>query len=175
MTFIVATNVIASRPTGTPHARANIVFNLINYCDLNLAHLKVSASPLSLQDFHSCLQYQKSTDLNISTKYDPHLPYYNFIYSIPAQRRRGHSLTAAPRAKSKMADGVWKGVYPQICWRSQQLSQNKFLDPSTPSMRKVDDREKRKEKRKEKKKEKIMTFIVATNVIGSRPPERRPT
>ena len=34
-------------------------------------------------------------------------------------------------------------------------------------MRKVDDGE--------EKKEKIMTFIVATNVIASRPPERRPT
>ena len=33
-------------------------------------------------------------------------------------------------------------------------------------MRKVDDVKKRKEK--------IMTFIVATNVIASRPPERRP-
>ena len=40
-------------------------------------------------------------------------------------------------------------------------------------MKKVDDGEE-KEKRK-KKKEKIMTFIVATNVIASRPPERRPT
>ena len=35
-------------------------------------------------------------------------------------------------------------------------------------MRKVDDGEKKKEK-------KIMTFIVATNVVASRPPERRPT
>ena len=34
-------------------------------------------------------------------------------------------------------------------------------------MRKVDDGE--------KKKEKIMTFIVATNVVASRPPKRRPT
>ena len=43
-------------------------------------------------------------------------------------------------------------------------------------MRKVDDREKKKKKRKEKKeKEKIMTFIVATNIVASRPPERRPT
>ena len=43
-------------------------------------------------------------------------------------------------------------------------------------MRKVDDGEEKKEKEKEKKrKEKIMTFIVATNVIASRPPERRPT
>ena len=41
-------------------------------------------------------------------------------------------------------------------------------------MRKVDDGEEKKEKRKEKK-EKIMTFIVATNVVASRPPERRPT
>ena len=40
-------------------------------------------------------------------------------------------------------------------------------------MRKVDDGE---EKRKRKKKRnKIMTFIVATNVIASRPPERQPT
>ena len=38
-------------------------------------------------------------------------------------------------------------------------------------MRKVDDG-KRKEKKKE---EKIMSFLVATNVIASRPPERRPT
>ena len=40
-------------------------------------------------------------------------------------------------------------------------------------MRKVDDGEK-KRKKKEKKK-KIMTFIVATNVVASRPPERRAT
>ena len=37
-------------------------------------------------------------------------------------------------------------------------------------MRKVDDGVKKK-----KKKEKIMTFILATNVVASRPPERRPT
>ena len=47
-------------------------------------------------------------------------------------------------------------------------------------MRKVDDgeekrKEKRKRKKKRKKKKKIMTFIVATNVIFSRLPERRPT
>ena len=41
-------------------------------------------------------------------------------------------------------------------------------------MRKVDDGEKKK-KKKRKKKKKIMTFIVATNVVASRPPERRPT
>ena len=54
-------------------------------------------------------------------------------------------------------------------------SLNKFFDPSTPSMRKVDDGEgKKKNKRKKrKKKKKIMTFIVATNVVASRPPERR--
>ena len=39
-------------------------------------------------------------------------------------------------------------------------------------MRKVDDGEKRKKKRK---KEKTMLFIVATNVVASRSPERRPT
>ena len=37
--------------------------------------------------------------------------------------------------------------------------------------------EKKKEEKKEKKekRKKIMTFIVATNVIASRPAERRPT
>ena len=38
-------------------------------------------------------------------------------------------------------------------------------------MRKVD----KGEEKKEKKKEKILTFIVATNVVASRPAERRPT
>ena len=37
-----------------------------------------------------------------------------------------------------MADGVWKGVYPLVVGRSKQLLLNKFFDPSTPSMRKVD-------------------------------------
>ena len=35
-----------------------------------------------------------------------------------------------------MADGVLKGVYPKVFGRSQQLSLNKFFDPSTRSMRK---------------------------------------
>ena len=41
-----------------------------------------------------------------------------------------------------MADGVWKGVYPQVFGHSKQLSLNKFFDPSTPSMRRGRDREK---------------------------------
>ena len=67
-----------------------------------------------------------------------------------------------------MADGVWKGVYPLVLGRSRQLSLNKFFDPSAPSMRKVYDG-------KKEKKEKIMSFLVATNIVASRPPERRPT
>ena len=47
-----------------------------------------------------------------------------------------------------MADGVWKGVYPWVFRHSKQLSQNKFFDPSTLSMRKVDDGEEKKEKKK---------------------------
>ena len=46
-----------------------------------------------------------------------------------------------------MADRVWNGIYPLFFWRSRQLSLNKFFDPSTPSVRKEDDGEKRKEKR----------------------------
>ena len=51
-----------------------------------------------------------------------------------------------------MADGVWKGFYPEVFGGSKQLSQNKFFDPSTPSMRKVDDGEEKKRKKKKKKK-----------------------
>ena len=58
----------------------------------------------------------------------------------------------------------WKGVYPQVFGHSKQLSLIKFIDPSTPSMTKGRDGEK-----------KVMTFIVATNVVASRPSERRPT
>ena len=86
----------------------------------------------------------------------------------------------------KMADGVYaqcllSNVFRQEMFktvsysstlrslrRSHQLSLNKLFDPSAPSMRKVDDR-------KRKRKEIIMSFLVATNVIASRPPERRPT
>ena len=46
--------------------------------------------------------------------------------------------------------------------------QNRFFDPSILSMRKGRDGE-------NGKKWKIMVFIVATNVVASRPPERRPT
>ena len=70
-----------------------------------------------------------------------------------------------------MADRVWKGVYPLVLGRSRQLSLNKFFDPSTPSMRKVDGGK----RKKEKEKEKIMLFLVATNFVASWPPERRLT
>ena len=60
-----------------------------------------------------------------------------------------HRLPVGP----KMADGVWKGVYPG---RSKQLSLNKFFDPSTPFMRKGRDGGKK--------------YVIAS----SRPPERRP-
>ena len=59
-----------------------------------------------------------------------------------------------------MADVAWKGVYPYIFGLFHQLSLNKFFDPCTPSMRKVDDGEK-------KKKKKIMKFIGATNVLNN--------
>ena len=45
----------------------------------------------------------------------------------------------------KMADGVWKEGYPWVLGRSRQLLLNKFFDRSTPSMSKVDYREKRKQ------------------------------
>ena len=56
----------------------------------------------------------------------------------------------------------------QVYGCSRQLSPNKFFDPSIPSMRKVDDGEKKREKRKECR-------LVATNVVASRLPGRQPT
>ena len=41
-------------------------------------------------------------------------------------------------------------------------------------MRKGSDGEEKRKKRK-KKKQKIKTFLVATNVVASRPPERQPS
>ena len=65
-----------------------------------------------------------------------------------------------------MADGVWKGVNGHF----EPLSLNKFLDPSTPSMRKGDDRGEQKYREKRGGGEKIMMKIVATYVVASRPP-----
>ena len=51
-----------------------------------------------------------------------------------------------------MADGVWKGVYPKVFGHFKQLSLNKFFDPSTPSMRKVDNGAKNGGERKQGQK-----------------------
>ena len=40
-----------------------------------------------------------------------------------------------------MVDGVWKGVQSLVIGSSDQLSLNKFFDPSTPSMEKSCDGE----------------------------------
>ena len=55
-----------------------------------------------------------------------------------------------PLGGPKMANGVWKGVYPYVFRHSKLLSLNKFFDPSTPSMRKGDSGEQRKKWRKRK-------------------------
>ena len=75
-----------------------------------------------------------------------------------------------------MADRVWKGFLSKVIGHSGRLLQNKFLVQSTPSMRKGRDRGEKRENWGERyKKNKIMTFLVATNVVASRPSERRPT
>ena len=73
------------------------------------------------------------------------------------------TCNAAPPAKSKMTDWVLKGFGP-----SKQLSLNKFFDPSTPSMRKGRDREKKTGKiffKKREKKWKRLMIIVATTSL----------
>ena len=46
-----------------------------------------------------------------------------------------------------MADGVWKGGFPNVSGCSRQLSLKKISDPGTPSMRKVDNGGNREEKK----------------------------
>ena len=79
-----------------------------------------------------------------------------FLLSIPAWRRRGHSLTACnatPPAKSKMATRVPQNGRRDlerclllVLGHFTQLSLNKVFDPSTPSMRKDCDGEVEKRK-----------------------------
>ena len=47
-----------------------------------------------------------------------------------------------------MADGVWKVVYPKVFGHSRNLMLNKFFDQSIPSMRNVDNGEKKRRKKK---------------------------
>ena len=63
-------------------------------------------------------------------------------------------LTAYNAARpeiSKISGWVWKGVYTKGFGRSHQLSLNKFIDPSTPSMGKGRDGEKNRGKRGKKR------------------------
>ena len=57
---------------------------------------------------------------------------------------RGTRNARWPLGGPKMADGVWGS---RGFGRSKLLLLNKFSDPSTPSMRKVDDEEEKKRKR----------------------------
>ena len=50
------------------------------------------------------------------------------------QRRTTCKIQNSHQGAPKMADRVWKGVDPQVFGHSKQLSLNKFLDPSTPSL-----------------------------------------
>ena len=56
--------------------------------------------------------------------------------SLAAKGAPAHHLQNPkwPPGGPKIADGVWKGVFPQIFGHFKQLSQNKFFDPSTPSL-----------------------------------------
>ena len=60
---------------------------------------------------------------------------------------------------------------PTLFWRFNQLSLDRFLDPSNPSMRKGrDGGEKKTGGKKEKTDENSGHYVIAS----SRPPERRP-
>ena len=76
--------------------------------------------------------------------------------------------TACKIQNGRQGAPKWQRGSGKVFGRSRQLSLNKFFDPSTPSMRKGRDEEKKIEW-------KIMRFIVATNVVASGPPKRRPT
>ena len=61
-----------------------------------------------------------------------------------------------------MANRVQKGGYPYVIGHFKELLLKRFFEPSTPSMRKGCNREKKEKKLKEKTAE-----IVATNVATS--------
>ena len=63
-----------------------------------------------------------------------------------------------------MADGIWKGVYPQVIGHCEEILLIMFFDRSTLSMSKGRDNE----IKNWNKKKKIME-IVAPNVISSQP------
>ena len=56
-----------------------------------------------------------------------------------------------PLEGPKMADGVWKDVFPYVFVRSHQLSINNCFDPSTPFMRKGHNGGKKKRGEKKRK------------------------
>ena len=66
-----------------------------------------------------------------------------------------------------MADRVWKAIYPYVFGCSKQLWQNKFFDPSTPSMRKMGGKPGEK---REKNYENSGHYVIAS----SRQLKRRP-
>ena len=68
---------------------------------------------------------------------------YKASNSLPATPQRLQNPKWPPGGP-KMADGVWKGVQPQVIGHFEPLLLNKFFDPSTPSMRKVRDGEEKK-------------------------------
>ena len=55
-----------------------------------------------------------------------------------------------------MANGAWKGVHLQVFGHFRQLSLNKFFDQSTPSMRKLEDGEKKIRKKENKRKKNVV-------------------
>ena len=59
---------------------------------------------------------------------------YNTSLAAPGALAHRLQNPKWPPGCPKMANGVWKGVYPEVFGRSKQLSLNKFFDPSTPSM-----------------------------------------
>ena len=69
----------------------------------------------------------------------------------PSSEGGTRSLTAAKSKMvaraPKMVDGVRKSVNPQVFGRSKQLLLNKFLDLSTPSIRKGCDEEEKKRRK----------------------------
>ena len=61
-----------------------------------------------------------------------------------------------------MDDKVWKGVYPQVFGRSNQLLLNKFSDPSTPLLMILEDNLKNENDLKDEDELKILTTLKVT-------------
>ena len=105
-------------------------FFLFHFCRLTYIFLFFALTPI-LTIFMAISPHTRIAIMAFLLKYQPSSP--GGTRSPPATPH--HLLNPKwPPGGPKMADGVWKGVYPWGFGHSKQLSLNKFFDLTTTSL-----------------------------------------